>query len=110
MPKWSSRLTKSHLKWRQIAKDYPELKEILLDHKDANFHDICKHSPREDKRCPYAQVDDEVTTCALLVDWWDDWDVEQLKECFATYPKRKRLSWRNIKLRELGLINERRRV
>ena len=41
---------------------------------------------------------------------WDDWDVEQLKECFATYPKRKRLSWRNIKLRELGLINERRRV
>ena len=101
---------KPHLKWRGTAPDFPEYKEFMLTHDEDSLKTHCKHSIRDDKLCPYAQLDNEITTCALLVDWWDDWDVDQLKECFALLETRKKINWRNIKLKALGLINERRRV
>ena len=111
MPVWFSRVRRPDKKWRQIAKDYPELKDILLEHEDANFHDHCKHSIREDKLCPYAQIDEGVTSCALIVEWWDDWNVELLDECMALIPKRKRINWRTKMLRQSGAsFNEIRRV
>lgn len=97
-----SRLTKSHKPWRQIADDYPELKEILLDHQDADFWSPCKLSPRADKLCPYAQIDGETTSCALLVDWWTDWSIVHLEHCFATYANNKKINWRNKMLRASG--------
>ena len=109
-PSRASRVKSPHLKWRQIAPDYKELKEFLLEHDTDSLKTHCKLSIREDKLCPYAQLDNEITMCALLVDWWDDWNVDQLTECFALFETRKKINWRNIKLRELGLINERRRV
>ena len=101
---------KPHLKWRQTSPDFPAYKEFMLTHDTDSIKTHCSHSIRDDKLCPYAQLDGEITSCALLVDWWDDWNVDQLKECFALLPHRKKINWRNIKLRELGLINERRRV
>jgi hypothetical protein len=93
-----------------MAEDFPEYKEFILNHDTDSIKTHCSHSIRDDKLCPYAQLDNEITSCALLVDWWDDWDVDQLKECFALLETRKKINWRNIKLKALGLINERRRV
>ena len=110
VPSRASRVKSPHIKWRPMAPDYPDLKEFLLEHDTDSMKTHCKHSIRDDKLCPYAQLDGEITSCALLVDWWDDWDVDQIPRCFALLETRNKINWRNIKIRELGLINERRRV
>ena len=110
VPSRASRVKNPHIKWRAKTPDFPEYKEFMLTHDTDSMKTHCKHSIRDDKLCPYAQLDGEITSCALLVDWWDDWNVDQLKECFALLTHRKKINWRNIKLAELGLINERRRV
>tara|TARA_A100001201_G_scaffold142021_1_gene139019 strand:+ start:2022 stop:2243 length:222 start_codon:yes stop_codon:yes gene_type:complete len=65
-----------------------------------DFIHKCCFSDQDDQSCVFAMPVKDGVQCKAIGNWWNNWNVKLLDQCFIKMRARQKLMWRNRQLKK----------